>query len=222
MLVKNRMTRDPVVVAPDDSLAYALRLTREQRIRHLPVVQNGELVGIVSDRDLRTAMPSPLTVNDADRAAFLERTQVAEIMTREVVTAGPLDTVEDAATQLCRRRIGALPVVDAHGRLLGIVSEGDILHAFAEVLGAGGPSSRLEVSLSDRPGELARALHILGEELRLNVTSLMVVPQTQQGRKTALVHVATIDPREAIQALERAGMTVGWPSLEADLRRGGA
>ena len=69
MLVKNRMTRDPVVVAPDDTLAHALRLTRELRIRHLPVVRNGELVGIVSDRDLRTAMPSPLTVEDAERAA---------------------------------------------------------------------------------------------------------------------------------------------------------
>ena len=68
MLVKNRMTADPVTVTPEDSLAHALRLTREHRIRHLPVVRNGELVGILSDRDIRTAMPSPIEVADPERA----------------------------------------------------------------------------------------------------------------------------------------------------------
>ena len=220
MLVKNRMSTDPVSVAPEDSLATAARLTREHHVRHLPVVRGGELVGIVSDRDIRSAMPSPLEVADPTRAGVLERTPVEKIMTREVLTAGPLDSVEDAAKQLCRRRIGALPVVDAHGRLLGMITETDVLTAFAEVLSAGGPSSRLEVSLPDRPGELGRLLRIVGDELGLNITSLMVLPRGEGGRKTAILHVATIDPREAIAALEAAGATVGWPSLEADLRKG--
>ena len=220
MLVKNRMHADPVSVTPGDTLAQALRLTREHRIRHLPVVRGGELVGILSDRDIRTAMPSPLEVEDAERAALLAGTSVREVMTAEVITTGPFDTVEDAAKLLCRHRIGALPVVDAHGRLLGMISESDVLTAFAEVLSAGGPSSRLELSISDRPGELAGLLHVLGDELKLNVTSLMVLPRGEGGRKTAIVHVDTIDPREAIAALERAGAVVGWPSLEADLRRG--
>ncbi|HSU14235.1 CBS and ACT domain-containing protein [Longimicrobium sp.] len=220
MLVKNRMTAEPVTVTPEDSLAHALRLTREHRVRHLPVVRNGELVGILSDRDIRLAMPSPIEVADPERAAMLERTPVERVMTREVITAGPFDAVEDAAEQICRHRIGALPVVDAHGHLLGVITETDVVVAFAEVLAAGGPSSRLEVSIADRPGELARLLAIIGGELKLNVTSLMVLPDGKDGRKTAVLHVATIDPREAIEALERAGATVGWPSLEADLRRG--
>jgi acetoin utilization protein AcuB len=220
MLVKNRMQADPVSVSPDDTLAHALRLTREHRIRHLPVVRGGTLVGILSDRDVRSAMPSPLEVEDAERAARVGETPVGEVMTAEVITTGPSDTVEDAAKLLCRHRIGALPVVDAHGGLLGMISETDVLTAFAEILSAGGPSSRLELSLSDRPGELAAMLKLLGEELRLNVTSLMVLPRAEGGRKTAIVHVATIDPREAIAALEGAGAVVGWPSLEADLRRG--
>jgi acetoin utilization protein AcuB len=220
MLVKNRMTARPVTVTPEDSLAHALRLTREHRVRHLPVVRNGELAGILSDRDIRLAMPSPIEVADPERAAMLERTPVERVMTREVITAGPFDTVEDAAEQICRHRIGALPVVDAHGRLLGMITETDVVTAFAEVLSAGGPSSRLEVSISDRPGELARLLAIIGGELKLNVTSLMVMPDGKDGRKTVVIHVATIDPREAIEALERAGAVVGWPSLEADLRRG--
>ena len=220
MLVKKRMTADPVSVSPDDSLAHALRLTREHRIRHLPVVRGGELVGILSDRDIRLAMPSPIEVADPERAAMLERTPVERVMTREVITAGPFDAVEDAAQQICRHRIGALPVVDAHGHLLGMITETDVVTAFAEVLSAGGPSSRLEVSIADRPGELARLLGIIGGGLKLNVTSLMVLPRGEGGRKTAIVHVATIDPREAIEALEQAGAIVGWPSLEADRRRG--
>jgi acetoin utilization protein AcuB len=220
MLVKNRMTAQPVTVTPEDSLAHALRLTREHRVRHLPVVRNGQLVGILSDRDIRLAMPSPIEVADPERASMLERTPVERVMTREVITAGPFDAVEDAAEQICRHRIGCLPVTDAHGRLLGMITETDVVVAFAEVLAAGGPSSRLEVSIADRPGELARLLAVIGGELKLNVTSLMVMPEGKDGRKTAVLHVATIDPREAIEALERAGARVGWPSLEADLRKG--
>lgn len=221
MLVSKRMTRDPFAVTPAASLSDALRLTREHRIRHLPVVDDGALVGIVSDRDIRLAMPSPLTAEDAGRIAFLESTPVSSIMTREVVTAGPYDAVEDAARLLSRHRIGALPVVDAHGRLLGILSETDVLHAFVELLGAAGASSRLEVALADRAGELARATRIVGEERGVNVCSMMVPPGTPGERRVAIFHVATIDPRPVIAALESAGFEVGWPSLERDLRHGG-
>lgn len=221
MLVQDRMTRDPVAVSPDHSLADALRLTRERRIRHLPVVAGGALAGILSDRDVRLAMPSPLAEADADRAGFLARTPVAEVMTRDVITVGARETVEDAARLLHRHRIGALPVVDAEGALLGILTETDVLRAFVELLGIATPSSRFEVALPDRPGELARAMQLLGGELGLNVTGLMVPPARRpDGRRVAVVHVNTIDPREAVEALERAGWEVGWPSLDADLRRG--
>lgn len=219
MLVNKRMTRGPVAVSPEASLADALRLTREHRIRHLPVVKDGELAGILSDRDIRLAMPSPLTVPDAERAEFLERTLVSQVMTADVITVGPYETVEDAAKLIIRSRVGCLPVVDAHGALLGILTETDILDAFVSVLTASGPASRLEVALPDRPGELARAVRVIGEEHRLNIASLMVSPGTEGGKRTAIVHVATIDPRDVIRSLEAAGYDVGWPSLEADLRK---
>lgn len=213
------MRRDPVTVGPDDTLARALQLTREHRVRHLPVVDAGRtLAGIVSDRDIRLAMPSPLTVEDAERRDFLERTPVAAVMTREVVTASGRDTVEDAAQTLCRHRIGALPVVDAGGVLEGIISETDILHAFAQVLGGSAPSTRLEVALADRPGELARVVRILGEEHAINIVGVLVSPEPVQGKRTVIFHLATIDPREAIHSLEGAGFEVGWPSLEEDVR----
>jgi acetoin utilization protein AcuB len=220
MLVNKRMTRDPVAVSPRHSLADALRLTRERRIRHLPVVDGGEVVGMVSDRDVRTALPSPLTEPDEQRVAFLERTPVSAVMRAPVSTIGPLDTVEDAAKEMRRTRIGALPVVDAHGALLGILSESDVLDAFVEILGPPGQSSRIEVALADRAGELARAMAVVAER-GVNVCSAMVPPGKQGERRIAIVHIATIDPRETIASLEAAGFEVGWPSLETDLRAGG-
>lgn len=216
MLVRDWMKADPYTLGPDDVLADALRLTREHRIRHLPVVlHEGELTGIVSDRDIRLAMPSPLTVPDAERAEFLERTPVAEVMSREVVTALPGDTIEDAATLLYRHRIGALPVVEPSGRLVGLLSETDILRAFVQILGGAEPSSRIEIALADQPGNLSRAIQVIGEELGLNIVSLVVPSLAAQERKTAIVHLSTIDPRAAVDKLTRAGFEVGWPTLES-------
>lgn len=215
MLVHDWMVRDPVTLGPDDTLADALRLTREHRIRHLPVVlHERELTGIVSDRDIRLAMPSPLTVADAERTEFLERTAVAAVMTREVVTILQNDTIENAAAALYRHRIGALPVVDPGGRVIGLLSETDILRAFVRILGCAEPSSRIEIALADRPGKLARAIQIIGEDLRLNIVSVVVPSLAGRSGKTAIVHLSTIDPRAAIEALTVAGFEVGWPSLE--------
>jgi acetoin utilization protein AcuB len=214
------MSDDPITVTPDDTLAHALQLTRTHRTRHLPVVgKDGRLAGILSDRDIRLAMPSPLTVEDAERADFLERTPIAAVMTRKVITVEPTETIENAAKELYRHRIGSLPVVDANGRLLGILTETDILHAFVQILGGTEPSSRIEVALRDQPGELASAMRILGEEHHINIVSIVVPSMRGQTRKTAILHLGTINPRDAVRALEKAGYEVGCPSLEEDLRR---
>jgi acetoin utilization protein AcuB len=215
MLVQNSMQREVITVTPDDTLATALALTRRHRVRHLPVVlATGDLAGILSDRDIRLAMPSPLTTPDAERTDFLERTAIGGIMSRRVITVGPSETVEDAAILLFRHRIGALPVVDSERRLVGIITETDILHAFVRLLGVASPSSRLEIALEDRPGELGRALSVMQADSKLNIVSVIVPPFLQEGRKLAILHLDTIDPREAIEALEKGGFVVGWPSLD--------
>src|SRR3712207_2503164 len=106
LLVEDSMTREVITLEPDATAAEALALCREQRIRHLPVLEKGHLVGIASDRDIRSASPA---LGDPDRAAALERTQVADVMNREVVTAHPGDPIEDAASEMYERKIGCLP-----------------------------------------------------------------------------------------------------------------
>ena len=213
------MNPEVVTVTPDDTLATALKLTRKHRIRHLTVVlPTSGVAGILSDRDIRLAQPSPLTVADAERMTFLEQTLIAEVMTREVITIGPEETIEDAAKLLYQHRIGVLPVMDARGRLRGILTETDILHAFVRILGVATPSSRLELELRDEPGELGRALTLISAG-GLNVVSVVVIPYGKNAeRKVAVIHLATIDPRESIRALEDAGFEVGWPSFVRDVR----
>jgi acetoin utilization protein AcuB len=214
MLVQNRMTRDPVTVTPDDTLARALQLTRSNRVRHLPVVGGDHrLAGILSDRDIRLAMPSPLTVEDAERADFLERTPIAAVMTREVISIAPSEPIEEAARLMYSHRIGALPVV-GDGRLVGIVTDTDILYAFVQVLGGMEPSSRVEIELTDKPGELARAVEVIGSELGVNIVSLVVSNTEERRSKRAVLHLATINPAHAVQALAAQGVKAAWPSLD--------
>lgn len=131
MLVREWMTTDVVTASPALPIAEAHDLMRSRGIRHLPVVDRGRLVGILSDRDVRAAMPSPVTTLAVGEARYLlNRLRVEEVMSRPVITIRPDAPITEAVSVLLGRRIGALPVVDGT-RLAGIVTETDLLRAFA-------------------------------------------------------------------------------------------
>jgi acetoin utilization protein AcuB len=124
------LQKEMVTVTPDTSLAAAQRLMRDKRIRHLPVVSGNWLVGMVTDRDIRQAAPSPGTTLSRGEIAYqLETTPVKTCMTREVVSIGPEMDLVHAARLLLEHRFGCLPVLEA-GVLVGIVTEIDCLQAF--------------------------------------------------------------------------------------------
>ena len=212
LLVKDSMTREVVVLSPEATAGEALALCRERRIRHLPVLEAGRLVGIVSDRDLRSATPA---LGDPDRAAALAKVRVPEVMTRDVATASPDDPIEEAASKMRERRIGCLPVVDDE-RLVGILTSSDVMEALAHLIGAHEPGSRLVASMPDRPGALAGAAGIFGL-LGINIVSVVAGPKQEpppgeQGPwRAAIFRIDTIDPTEAIETLEQAGYSVLWP-----------
>lgn len=131
MYVREWMTRSPVTVSPTTPISEARQLMERRRIRHLPVVDEaGRLVGIVTDRDIRLNLPSPATSLSIWEVNYLlARLTVGEVMTRNVLTASPDWPVEDAARAMLERRIGALPVLE-EGRLVGIVTETDLLRAW--------------------------------------------------------------------------------------------
>jgi acetoin utilization protein AcuB len=134
MKVGNYMTPEPVTVDENDSMGEALMLMRRHQIRHLPVVNGNNLVGIVTDRDLRRASPSLLSgIAEDQYQEVLDSTQVAKIMTREPFTVR-LDTdVEEAVRLLVDKKISSLPVVKGP-ELVGIFTEVDALRMLLEVL----------------------------------------------------------------------------------------
>ena len=126
MLIKDVMTPDPVVVDPSETISKALVLMYQHDIRHLPVIDRGRLVGIVSDRDIKQTMGPPSVVKgplDEAEASL----PVASIMTQNPISVRPGDTLKTAIEQIIENRISGLPVVDHDLRLVGILSEIDIM-----------------------------------------------------------------------------------------------
>jgi acetoin utilization protein AcuB len=197
MLIQDVMQRGVVVVAPETRLAEAVRLLQRRGIRHLPVLDQGALVGIISDRDVKTAMAS---------GADMERLTAGDVMTRDVLTTAPMFAVEEAARVMVTERISALPVTEA-GRLVGIVTETDILLLFVRAMGVSEPSSRLDVMLSDAPRALGRVVQTV-EATGTAISSIMTLRSPITGMTEAVIRAATINPGPAIKALEAQGYTV--------------
>ena len=212
LLVEDSMTHEVVTLAPETTAKGALAASREKRVRHFPVVEGGGLVGVVSDRDLRSATPA---LGDKNRAAALEEIQVSSVMEREVATADPRDPIEQAANTMREKKIGCLPVVEA-GDLVGIITSSDVMEALVHLVGANEPGSRMEISVPDRPGALAGVAGVFGM-CGINIVSVVVGARTESpseesfDERVVVFRVDTIAPGEVVGHLEGAGYRVLWP-----------
>lgn len=197
LLVARRMTKRLVCVGPGHRIDEGRRLLSQHRIRHLPVVEGGRLLGIVTDRDLRMAE------GRGESGASLV---IADIMSGSVITVGPESTIEQAAMLMAANKIGALPVVDADDALVGIVTESDIFNVFLEVTGVDTGAARLEVLLPDRPGTLAPVARVLGEA-GANIISVLLA-SAEDGKRVLVFRVAGGDLEVAVTELARIGVDV--------------
>lgn len=137
VLVSDWMIVEPKFVTPDTAVLEAEWIMQEGQFRHLPVVRDDRLVGMISDRDLRgVTAPSATTLSRYELNYLVSRTTVDRVMNSPVITAAPDDRIEDAALKMVDHKISALPVVDA-GQLIGILTITDLLHALVDNLAAG-------------------------------------------------------------------------------------
>jgi CBS domain-containing membrane protein len=148
--VSEIMRRDIAVLAPKERLDLTQDIMNIGRVRHMPVLDDGRLVGVISNRDLlAAALSKALDFDAASRRSFLHSVEVEEVMTKEVVTVGPDTTLEEAARMLVRRKIGCLPVVRPDGTMSGLVTETDLLSAaFLDGEGAEEEGRTTDVSTS--------------------------------------------------------------------------
>jgi acetoin utilization protein AcuB len=207
MLVKDIMQADVVTVTPDTRLPQVLRLLQPRGFRHVPVTDRGALVGIISDRDLKQAMAS-LAGSGAGGVALesaRERLTAAEIMVRTVATIGPMFPAEEAARLMVTRKISALPVTEGD-RLVGIVTETDVLQLFVRAMGVLEPSSRLDVIVREPAAGLGEVVRVV-EGTGARISSVMTL-QSPLGEREVVLRVTTIDPGPAVRALEARGYVV--------------
>jgi acetoin utilization protein AcuB len=205
-LMQDWMKQKVLTLGPEASAFEALRLCRERRIRHIPVVKDERLVGIISDRDLRDASP-PL--GDPDRVSTMKEIRLEDVMTRKVITTHPEDTIVHAAREMYERQIESLPVVDEE-KLLGIVTSSEVMRALIAVIGVHEPGhSRIAVQTL-KPGDLAEVSGII-QGRGVDIFSVLSSPgKVTSHDRTLVFQVATRDPSSVIQGLQEAGYEVRW------------
>lgn len=211
MLVEDVMTRHVITASPDTTVMDTLTIARSNRIRHVPITENNLLKGVVSDRDLRDVSPSILASMDVD---LLEETLVKDIMTTEVITVHPLDSVEEAARLLYEHKIGCLPVVTGKNTLVGIVTDGDILFCFVEMMGMLQRGTVLRVETPDTPEAVKQLLDIVFGH-RVSIISSYLLPRDENlsGARQLILRLQSIDPGGVVRDLRQQGYRVRLPEF---------
>ena len=210
MIVEQIMTKNVLVLTPEDNVKSALSLMRENNIRHLPLVNNdGEVVGLVTERDIKSTLPSFLK-GEALKEHLAA--SLSTIMTENVITGHPLDFVEEVAVLFYDYKIGCLPII--HDRkLVGIITSTDLLHTMVELTGANKPGSQLEIRVKNKTGVLYDAAGVFRKH-RVNLHSVLVYPDPDDDQYQILVfRIATTNPIRMIEALKEEGFDVLWPNL---------
>lgn len=194
---------------PKQTVQDVIDLFEKARIRHAPVTDEGKVVGVVTDRDLKDALPSRFTISPKD-APYLKT--VDEIMTKNPVTAHPMDSVEEIAMVFYEQQIGCLPVVSG-GKLVGFITETDLLYTFIELTGTHQPGSQIEIRVHDRSGVLLEVSEIFYRH-NINVLSVLVYPDRDiKENKILVFRVQTMNPLALINDLRKEGFDVLWPNM---------
>lgn len=192
MLVRDCMTATVHTVSPDDPVATVREAFRRRRIRQLPVLAAGRVIGIVTDRDVRSAAASDATTVDA-------------VMTPHPATVTPETPVERAAAIMRERKFGALPVVE-DGTLVGIVSESDLLDALTKLCAMLDPTTAIELECDDDPDAATRIRHLL--ERHGGRVALLTAVRTHGGRQRISFRARMPVGTAPEQLLEEAGYPV--------------
>lgn len=202
MLVRDVMQHEVVSVSACTSLADAYRTLQEHHIRHLPVLSDGTLVGVVTDRDLRFAT-SALHPHPFQDDALIE-----QVMVPDPITAMPLDPVEEAARVMREHKIGCLPVLDGT-ELVGILTGTDLLDALMRLMGLGQTGGRLSVRLDDSPGRLAALMNAVAAH-DVNAHSVLTYA-ADEAHVEVILRVGTLKTHALAAHLRTEGFDITWP-----------
>lgn len=207
MFVKQWMKSEVLTVGPEDTIGTAEQLLKQHKIRRLPVVHEGVLVGVVSPNDLEKVMPSILDAEGASEEAFLSaNTEIRTVMTASPITVCSDDTLAAAARKMRHHKIDGLPVVD-NGRLMGIISITDILDAFLVIMTGERTGTRLDLKIAQEPDafyKMIKAFQKTGKE----ITAIAQHYGYSADHHLVTVHIKEQDNDDLLDLLWQNGVTV--------------
>ncbi|MBM7621343.1 acetoin utilization protein AcuB [Bacillus tianshenii] len=209
MIVERIMKKDVFTLLPSDTVEQALQLMEKKSIRHIPIVnEKQQLVGIISDRDVRDVLHSSLFENAGKEDL---NQPLSKVMKTNLLTGHPLDFVEEVAALFYEYKISCLPIVK-DSKLVGILTESDLLYTFIQLTGSNQPASQFEVKVENISGKLSELTSIL-KERKLNILSVLVYPHEDEQYKIIVLRVQTMNPTGVIKDLQKEGYEVLWPNL---------
>ncbi len=195
MLVKNWMSQNVISLDVKDTIKKANELLVENRIRSLPVMDNGDLVGIISDRDLKKASVSNDSGLDPHELIYLNtRIKVSEIMTPNPITVSPLLTVDEVAELMYVKKISGLPVIDESGSLVGMITQGDIFRMMISLTGIEKKGAQVAVQLRDESGSIREVADLLRRYNGRIVSVLTSYDGVPDGMRNVYFRASGLDP----------------------------
>lgn len=208
MLVRDRMTLNPHTVSPDTPVAEALSYMRQKKVRRLPVVdKKGRLVGIISEKDLLYASPSPATSLSVYEVGYLlSKLQLKEIMTKKVTTISPDAPLEEAARVMVDHSVSGLPVLE-DGKLVGIITETDVFKTLIEMMGARDSGVRLTLKVQNQPGVLSKICGAIAN-LGGDIIALGTFPGEERRESLLMVKVRGVALQVLRDAMEKVAAHV--------------
>jgi acetoin utilization protein AcuB len=213
VIVQNMMQKNVRTIKAGDPIGKALQVMLENDIRNLPVTDDdGFLLGLVTDRDIKDASPSIFHQHD-----HIEDFQkpVSKIMKNAAFTAHPYEIAEELSTIFYEQNISCIPVLEEK-KLVGLVTEKEMLHAYIQLTGAHQPGSHLEVAVPNKPGQLAKVASVL-KDFHLNISSVLVYPSSDEREKIIVFRVGTMNPLPVIKHLMKNGYEIKWPPVPGEL-----
>jgi len=208
MFVSRSMTRKVITVDQEASIFDAQELMAHNNIRHLPIVdQEQHLIGIVTDRDIRSALPYRFLDMSTGEKEKISAIKVKDVMTKDPISISPAYTIPDALLMIQNSKVGALPVVDDNKRLKGIISVRDLLRTFINVLGIGQPGTLLCVLVEEKIGQLKRIVDAITEE-NISFGSVLVGRYWDKDKRAVFPYLLTQNVAHVKKKLQNLGFTL--------------
>jgi acetoin utilization protein AcuB len=209
MLVKNWMSKNVVAIDVNDSMQLAIYTLQDNKIKLLPVMSEGKLVGIVSDRDLKKASPSDATTLDMHELLYLiARIKISELMIKNPITVSPDYTIEEAAQLLLEHKISGLPVLDIKGKLVGIITKSDIFRALIAITGLGKKGIQIGIRFKDIPGPIKEVRELIHNHGGRTAGILSSAENAPEGYLHVYFRIYDIDRKnlpDLLEELEKIG-----------------